>query len=306
MYSLDIKIVAKNLYSFLNRLRKTAIILQVSHSTVSRWLKNPKRKVYKREQTKSKSYVIIETIRISIQLDPFISIIKLKNLIFESLNVVVSRELIRTCISKLGMSGKKARFFGNPKNLQTKTEHFINERNRFIKEGRTFFSLDETSFGRHGKQVMGYSPIGKQLRIEKSRPTMTTISSLVIASVDKIWKRKEITGSYNTKLFLYFLEELDLPKLSVILLDNVSFHHSKSVKEWASSKNIDLLYTPPYSPWFNPIEGIFSIIKRSFYKQGNINQAFCAVTNSHCKAFFDKSFNDKFLNDNVFTIKNDL
>jgi len=293
MYSLDRRVVAKQLYSYFYSLRKTALILQVSHSTVSRWLNHPQRKQYVRKTEKLKSSVIIETIRISIQMDPFISVCKLRSLILESLNIVVSRELIRTCIFKLGMSRKKARFFGSPKDLETKTQVFLNQRDKFVNENRLFFSLDETSFGRQGRQIMGYSAIGKQLRICKSKPRMTTVSSLVIASKDKIWNRKEVVGSFNTDLFLDFLNNLYIPEASVILLDNVAFHHSKRVKNWALSRNIELLYVPPYSPWFNPIEGIFSIVKRSFYKHGNINQSFNDVTTSHCKAFFDKSFKEK-------------
>ncbi len=86
-----------------------------------------------------------------------------------------------------------------------------------------------------------------------------------------------------------FLEGLDLPEKSVILLDNVSFHHSRSVYNIASKRSWDLLFVPPYSPWFNPIEGIFSIIKRHYYENGDINEAFKAVKASHCKAFFDKA-----------------
>ena len=58
------------------------------------------------------------------------------------------------------------------------------------------------------------------------------------------------------------------------MLDNVSFHHSKVCKEVAYAKGYDLLFVPPYYPWFNPIEGIFSVVKRSFYKGATIQQAF--------------------------------
>jgi len=85
MYSLDRRIVAKSLYAYLNSLRKTAIILNVSHSTVSRWLKNQDRKMY----TKREGLKVIETIRTSIQIDPFISICKLRQNILSTLNVSV-------------------------------------------------------------------------------------------------------------------------------------------------------------------------------------------------------------------------
>jgi transposase len=73
-------------------------------------------------------------------------------------------------------------------------------------------------------------------------------------------------------------------------LDNVAFHHSKVAKDAAERKGFILLFVPPYSPWFNPIEGVFSIVKREFYKHGDISRSFDAVKTTHCQSFFKKSF----------------
>ncbi|BAM82587.1 transposon [Cyanidioschyzon merolae strain 10D] len=45
-----------------------------------------------------------------------------------------------------------------------------------------------------------------------------------------------------------------------LLLDNVIFHHSASVRDFADSIQAKLLFSPPYNPWFNPIEGMFPIV----------------------------------------------
>jgi transposase len=49
-----------------------------------------------------------------------------------------------------------------------------------------------------------------------------------------------------------------------VLMDNISFHHSKEIKELAKQHKMKLLYPPPYSPDFNPIELAFSQLKRIF------------------------------------------
>ncbi len=49
------------------------------------------------------------------------------------------------------------------------------------------------------------------------------------------------------------------------------------------------MFVPHYSPWFNPIEGIFSRVKREFYKHGDIKKSFDAVNNYHCHSFFKKA-----------------
>lgn len=73
-------------------------------------------------------------------------------------------------------------------------------------------------------------------------------------------------------------------------MDNVRFHHSHKVKHLAAARNWDILYVPPYSPIFNPIEGVFSIVKRHYQRNLNINDAFLAVNAKHIEGFFRYSF----------------
>ena len=49
-------------------------------------------------------------------------------------------------------------------------------------------------------------------------------------------------------------------------MDNVSFHKSKEVKEYISKTDNNILYVPPYSPQFNPIELVFSKMKHNYRK----------------------------------------
>lgn len=85
------------------------------------------------------------------------------------------------------------------------------------------------------------------------------------------------------------MQSLDLQPGTVILLDNVRFHHSLCVKELAKQRQWDLLYTPPYSPWFNPVEGVFSVVKRAYYRGSSIDEAFRAVSQHHLEAFMTGS-----------------
>lgn len=284
MYPIDRRKLACHIYSLFLSLRRTAKILQVSHTTVSRWLKNTEQKKYCKSYVITKSSLIIETIHSSLKNDPFLSIRKLTKIIEDVNEIKVSRELVRTSIHKLGYSNKKAKLFSVPKNLEEKTSSFIEQREIYKLQGRSFISIDETSFGRNGKDTKGYCLRGKQLKVQRSNPNRITISSLVAISDSKIIHRQEVKGSFNSELFSKFILDIALPQGTVILLDNVSFHHSLIVREAAKSKGFELLYTPPYSPWFNPIEGVFSIVKRNFYQLGCINTAFDSVNEKHCKA----------------------
>ena len=171
MYPIDRRQVAAIIYSNLNSLRKTGILLQVSHTTVMRWLVSPIKKPRRRLNDKIlKSESVVEIISCTIKNDPFISIRKLRELIKTSIGINVSLELIRVAIKKQGLTKKKARFFGEPKNLKEKTDVFLSKRKQYLDENKIFLSIDETSFGRNGFIMHGYSEKGKRLLIRKKNP----------------------------------------------------------------------------------------------------------------------------------------
>jgi len=47
----------------------------------------------------------------------------------------------------------------------------------------------------------------------------------------------------------------------VVVMDNLSAHKGGRVKEIVEARGCELLYLPPYSPDFNPIEEAFAKIK---------------------------------------------
>lgn len=46
-----------------------------------------------------------------------------------------------------------------------------------------------------------------------------------------------------------------------VIMDNASFHKSDETKELIEAAGCKLLYLPPYSPDFNPIENYWAITK---------------------------------------------
>lgn len=290
MYPIDRRVVARNIYSLIQSIRKTAILVNVSPSTVFRWLKNENRCPYHRRANATKTDAIIECVKTAIACDPFTSNSKLVQIIEKTVNVKVSRELVRIAIKNNGITKKKARFYGRPHNIAVDTDNFILQRQKAIRENKLIISIDETSFGRHGRSVYGYTPKGIPLYVKKNNgPRITTTSALVCVSQygDIFYTKKP--GSYKSVDFIEGLRSFNIPKGSVILLDNASIHKTKLVQDLAISSGFELLHVPPYSPWFNPVEGIFSIVKRHFYKHGDIEASFNAVQQMHIHAFFDKS-----------------
>ena len=88
------------------------------------------------------------------------------------------------------------------------------------------------------------------------------------------------TGEITSKIidrntaanFLCFLKQLDRKYRGVhlhVIVDNLSIHKQKDVKEWLSRKRkFTIHYTPTYSSWLNQAEIFFNILTRDVIKGG--------------------------------------
>ena len=69
------------------------------------------------------------------------------------------------------------------------------------------------------------------------------------------------SGAWNRASFEAFLQDGLLPLLppgSVLVLDNARFHHGTHITALVEAAGCSLLYLPPYSPDFNPIEMLWT------------------------------------------------
>jgi hypothetical protein len=71
-------------------------------------------------------------------------------------------------------------------------------------------------------------------------------------------------GTCNAQLFEKWIEKILLPELKkgqIIIMDNATFHKSERTKILIESAGCHLLFLPPYSPDFNPIEMFWARFK---------------------------------------------
>jgi len=107
-----------------------------------------------------------------------------------------------------------------------------------------------------------------------------------------------IPGAMDSDAFIAFLENILCPSLKtgqVVVLDNLSCHKGERVRELIERAGCRLLFLPPYSPDFAPIELAFSKIKEFLRKVGArtqealdkaISQAVDIITNSDARGYF--------------------
>ncbi len=72
-------------------------------------------------------------------------------------------------------------------------------------------------------------------------------------------------GSCNGARFNTWIEQELCPHLKaehVVIMDNARYHKTEQTKELIEKTGAELLYLPPYSPDYNPIEHDFANIKR--------------------------------------------
>lgn len=289
MYSTDIRKLALHIYSVFHSLRKTGVLVQASHTSVARWLKNPVPKGYSSVRRLTTRTLVVEALRGAILSNPLLTLAQLRSIVLQTTGVSTSRELLRIALKNCNITSKKARFYGMSPKVPERTQEFVAQRSNFILQGRPFFSVDEAGFGRHRHPVRGYAPKGQPILLRKKCTRESNVSVIACVSFDRLELLKESKKPITSPLFAEFMEALKAPRGSVILLDNASIHKSKELQVLAEARGWVLLFTPPYSPWFNPIEGVFSVVKRHYYKHGDILAAFQAVQPSHCSAFFNHS-----------------
>ena len=69
--------------------------------------------------------------------------------------------------------------------------------------------------------------------------------------------------------FLAYVEHVLIPDLAegdIVIMDNLASHKVAGVRELIEAAGARLLYLPPYSPDFNPIEMAFSKLKAALRK----------------------------------------
>jgi len=107
-----------------------------------------------------------------------------------------------------------------------------------------------------------------------------------------------VSGATDSEIFLAYVEHVLVPELTpgdVVILDNLSPHKAAGVREKIESAGATLLYLPPYSPDFNPIENMWSKVKRYLRSaaartyealQEAVTSALETITPNDCRGFF--------------------
>ena len=92
-------------------------------------------------------------------------------------------------------------------------------------------------------------------------PNVTLVAAL---TPNGLQAAMTVSGAVNGEVFAAYLQQVLGPTLmpgDVVVLDNLPAHKVAGLAELVEARGARLLYLPPYSPDFNPIELAFSKLK---------------------------------------------
>ena len=124
--------------------------------------------------------------------------------------------------------------------------------------------LDETWASTNMARTHGRCPRGERLRVGVPHghwKTTTFVAGLTTRGMIAPWV---LDGPINRNAFETYVEKVlvpELPQGTVVVMDNLSSHKGPRVRQMIEAAGASLLYLPPYSPDFNPIENAFAKLK---------------------------------------------
>jgi len=127
------------------------------------------------------------------------------------------------------------------------------------------YYIDESGINEYLYREYGYALRGIKVYGKIPGKKYERLSMVAAKCGDDIIGRYEYTCNMNSKLFeLWFCEVLLklIPFGSVIIMDNASWHRKKVLKKLAETVGCRVIFLPPYSPDFNPIEKVWAALKK--------------------------------------------
>ena len=113
-------------------------------------------------------------------------------------------------------------------------------------------------------RLRGRAPKGERLRAGVPHGHWKTTTFVAGLRLTGIAAPMVLDGPINRDAFQAYVDQVLVPELSpgdVVVMDNLSSHKGVDVRRSIEAAGASLLYLPPYSPDFNPIENAFSKLK---------------------------------------------
>jgi transposase len=113
-------------------------------------------------------------------------------------------------------------------------------------------------------RTRGRAPRGERLRAPIPHGHWKTTTFVAGLRLSGMVAPMVLDGPINGHAFQAYVEQVLVPQLrggDIVVMDNLGSHKGAGVRAAIEAAGATLLYLPPYSPDFNPIENAFSKLK---------------------------------------------
>ena len=304
IYSQETRNLFFKLYNIKVPIKTISFYLEISIRTLYRWIIqgvvkpiNPTRII-----NNNKYRHLFLFINSKISENNTITLKNLKLQIYNNFNLFISSSTIYRILKNLNITFKKGSKFY--------IESDINKQKLFLDNIKTLdknsiIALDEACFFLNESRNYGRSFKGTKAII-KRRGIRGKASSLILCiSTNGVIKWSLYNNPISAVIIRNFINCINKPN-STLILDNSRIHHAStslkkegllSINETALVKNINLHYLPPYSPYLNPVEFCFNIIRLFVSKESPktftdlkiiIGKAISTLTTDICNSIISK------------------
>ena len=131
-------------------------------------------------------------------------------------------------------------------------------------DGPRLVFVDETAVQTKLSRRYGRSPRGTRLVAPVPHGHWKTTTVVAVLRADCLTAPLVLDGPLDGPAFVAYVEQVLAPTLRPgdwVILDNLACHKVAGVRPAIEAVGAHLLYLPPYSPDFNPIEQVFAYLK---------------------------------------------
>lgn len=135
---------------------------------------------------------------------------------------------------------------------------------RTLRRAARLVFLDETGVNLSMTRAYARAPAGERAVGAVPKNWGDSVTVVAGLTLDGIIAPMMLHGAMNARAFEAYVEQCLVPELregDVVVMDNLAAHKRPVVHELITSAGAHLLYLPPYSPDFNPIEPSWSKFK---------------------------------------------
>ena len=125
---------------------------------------------------------------------------------------------------------------------------------------------DETGIDDNEVLLTGWAPCGERCHAQKKANRKTRYNITAALNLNVLLAPFLFEGYSSTVVYETYVQQVLVPALKpgmVVVIDNASFHKSKKIVELIQAASCKIIFLPPYSPDFNPIEHHWTTVKNA-------------------------------------------